>query len=353
MRAQNAGLVAGLALPNTLALPAVAEQGMRVTTVEQLQTLLVEQPPAAPSLLVLGSGSNIVLPQVRSGVTVLLRIKGINEVAGNHAERTFEVGGGESWQGFVRFCVGQGLGGGIENLSLIPGTVGAAPIQNIGAYGVEVAEFVRAVQVLDTKKPAAEPRWMPVEDCEFGYRDSCFKRAPGRWLVTAVRFGLASSVTNAFRLDYAGLTDELERMGQPRLSVAVVAEAVCRTRRAKLPDPRRYPNAGSFFKNPVLASAAYEQLFVGLAPDLKQQLRAIPVWQQGAEIKLAAAALIERCGFKQKPAEQVQVWFRQPLVLVNRGAADATAVLAYADAIKRAVAGQFGVILEQEPVALQ
>lgn len=345
-------LVENLDLPNTLALPAVAEHGLRIDSVNQLQALLAEQSAVADSLLVLGGGSNVVLPPSRPGVTLLMRIKGIVEVRGAADERTFEVGAGESWQGFVRFCLGQGLGGGIENLSLIPGTVGAAPIQNIGAYGVEVAEFTRAVQVIDRHDLRAEPLWLGATECDFGYRDSRFKRCPDRWVITAVRFGIRDSAEQDFRLGYAGITEELARMGDPGLSATLVAEAVSRTRRAKLPDPRRHPNAGSFFKNPVLERRQLAQLVASLPATAAHRLREVPNWPQGKEVKLAAAALIERCGFKREPGEHVQVWYRQPLVLVNRGRADAQAVLGYARLIRERVEQQFGIGLEQEPIAL-
>ncbi len=141
-------------------------------------------------------------------------------------------------------------------------------------------------------------------------------------------------------------------MGNPALSAAVVAEAVSRTRRAKLPDPRRYPNAGSFFKNPVLERGAFAQLLSSLPETAVHALRDVPHWPQGEHVKLAAAALIERCGIKQAVREHVQVWYRQPLVLINRGGADAAAVLGYAGMVRERVENQFGIVLEQEPVAV-
>ena len=342
-------------LPNTLGLPAQAVHGVTVNSIAQLQAAIVLAAARAEPLHVLGGGSNVVLPRTLSGIAVRMLIGGIVIKERTDAACRFEVGAGESWQGFVRCCIGQGLGGGIENLTLIPGTVGAAPIQNIGAYGVEVAEFIDAVEVVDrqvtTAGGANEPYWLPASDCAFDYRDSCFKQQPDRWVVSRVRFNVP--VNGELRTEYAGITDELARMGYAgqakSLRPATIAEAVARTRRRKLPDPRHHPNAGSFFKNPVLTQRRYEELLAnGFAV-----LREVPSWQQGQHIKLSAAALIEQAGWKERAAPRVAVWQRQPLVLVNLGGADAADINAHAHAIRQSVSEQFGIALEQEPQRLQ
>lgn len=343
-----------LVLPNTLGLPAVSQHGAIISSVAQLIEAVELAAQQEQPLQVLGSGSNVVLPRALGGITLLMRIPGIESVERVGESVRLEVGAGESWQGFVRFCIGQGLGGGIENLTLIPGTVGAAPIQNIGAYGVEVAEFIEAVEVIDrrpaTRGAAFKPRWIPANECAFGYRDSSFKQQPDRWIVSRVRFLV--STKGLPRVDYAGITEELERMGinvaASVLKPVVIAEAVARTRRRKLPDPRQHPNAGSFFKNPVLTRKRYEELVARG----RSTLALIPHWAQGRHIKLSAAALIDQAGWKSQPSAQVMVWRRQPLVLVNRGNADAADITRYAKSIQRSVLDRFDIQLEQEPQRL-
>jgi len=342
-------------LPNTLGLPAQAAQGVAVASVPQLLAVIQYAARRGEPLQVLGGGSNVVLPRSLSGIALRMCIGGIVVVERTEAGCRIEVGAGESWQGFVRYCIGQGLGGGIENLTLIPGTVGAAPIQNIGAYGVEVAEIIDAVEVVDRQArvtdKATEPYWLSASDCAFGYRDSCFKQQPDRWVVSRVRFSVPAH--GPLKTEYSGITDELVRMGYaPEAKVlqpATIAEAVARTRRRKLPDPRQHPNAGSFFKNPVLTEARYQELLTTGTDTFRE----IPSWLQGKEIKLSAAALIERAGWKERATQEVAVWHRQPLVLVNRGGADAADITAYADAIRQSVLEQFDISLEQEPQRLQ
>ena len=337
-------------LPNTLALPARAQRALVAVSTAQLQARLTSM--TEERVFVLGSGSNVVLPDALPGLTVLMRIKGIAEKKARNGARIFEVGAGESWQGFVRFCLGQGLGGGIENLTLIPGTVGAAPIQNIGAYGVEVAQFIDAVQVLDAQSPSHAVYWLGREDCEFGYRDSLFKQQPGRWIVTQVRFKLPSHRDGRVALGYAGVTDMLERKGITRLTPVAIAEAIARLRRSKLPDFRKHPNAGSFFKNPVLTDAQMAELRQTLPAASKANFETLPSWPHAKGCKIAAAALIDRAGFKRQQAGGVGVWYRQPLVLVNTGGANASTLSAFAAQIQQRVQAQFGIALEQEPVQM-
>ena len=335
-------------LPNTLSLPVRGRRVLFADSVSALQQGLGAA--LGEPTFVLGGGSNVVLPSVLNRLTVWIKLKGIRQQAGADHMRVFDVAAGESWQGFVKFCIGQGLGGGIENLSLIPGTVGGAPIQNIGAYGVEVARFIRAVQVLDMDSPTSAPITLSKEECNFGYRDSLFKQQPGRWLVLQVRFAVPHRDHAQRHLDYAGITEALARSGCQRLIPATIAEAVAKLRRAKLPDPRRVPNVGSFFKNPVVSTAQLTLLQQTLPREAAGELAQIPSWPHAEGRKLAAAALIEQAGFKQRPAETVGVWYRQPLVLLNLGGATTATVAAYADQIKQKVEARFGLTLEQEPV---
>jgi len=360
-RSVNSLFLPDVDLPNTLALPSRAQSALLATTVEQLQAGLVAYEQAYEQayehasepknrVFVMGSGSNLVLPESLPGLTVLMQIKGIQEQSSDGNERLFEVGAGESWQGFVRFCLGQGLGGGIENLTLIPGTVGAAPIQNIGAYGVEVAQFIDAVQVFDLEGSSLAPIWLDCSECEFGYRDSIFRAQPGRWVVTQVRFRLQPHREGQAFVGYAGVADTLEQLGCTRITPATISEAIARLRRSKLPDPRKHPNAGSFFKNPVVSTADLAELHASLPAQSAAILKDIPGWPHSQGRKLAAAALIDRSGFKRKQTGGVGVWYRQPLVLVNTGGADAKAIRAFAQEIRQSVKARFGISLEQEPV---
>ena len=260
-----------------------------------------------------------------------------------------EVGAGENWQGFVRFCLGQGLGH-LANLSLIPGTVGAAPIQNIGAYGVEVASYIEAVQTVDRVTGAVD--WMPHGDCCFGYRDSIFRRRPDDFVISRVRFCFPDDPP--LNTGYAGIEQELHNMGVVQASAVQVAEAVCRIRRRKLPDPKSIQNAGSFFKNPQLTRtqfAEHSALLDGIPNwpvDTIDPTQAQPI----PGVKLSAAALIEQAvGVDRRVSDQpgVYPWRLQPLVLVHRGGCDGVDVLRVASEIAAAVHQRFAVTLEIEP----
>jgi UDP-N-acetylmuramate dehydrogenase len=245
-------------------------------------------------------------------------------------------GSGESWHELVRWSIGRGLSG-IENLALIPGTVGAAPIQNIGAYGTELAETLHTVHAVD--RATGEALAMDAAQCELAYRDSVFKGPlADRLVITAVTLAL----TRTFRpvLGYPDVSRELAQMGA-RPTSASVAEAVIRVRRRKLPSPRTLGNAGSFFKNPVIDAQSLARL--------RAVLPSLPARPAGDRSRIPAAALIDACGYKGVRRGRVGVWFRQPLVLVNYGGATAHELLALADEIRASVANRFGVTLELEP----
>jgi UDP-N-acetylmuramate dehydrogenase len=251
-----------------------------------------------------------------------------------------EAAAGESWHGFVTRCLDQGWAG-LENLALIPGTVGAAPVQNIGAYGLELDQRLHSVVAWDLR--AGRERTLLPADCGFAYRDSMFKRdGAGRWLIARVRFALPKSW--APRLDYPDLRDHPGlRDGAP--APRQVYDAVCDIRRRKLPDPAVLGNAGSFFKNPVVGAARADALKHRF-PDL----RTYP--QANGQVKLAAGWLIERAGWKGRRLGPVGMHERQALVLVNHGGALAADVQALAQAVRQAVRDRFDVDLEQEPVVL-
>ena len=325
-------------LPNSLRFTAHADLAVTITREAQLVDLL-KQPQQTPEpVQVLGGGSNVVLLPRLPGLTLLMRIRGIR-LSRARGGILVEVGAGENWHGFVRYTLAQGIAG-LENLSLIPGLVGAAPIQNIGAYGVEVGSFIEAVRVVDIV--SGEANWLTRDQCEFGYRDSLFRRQPGRLIISCVRFRFGRD--HSLQTSYPDIEQELSRMGHPQATASLVATAICRIRRRKLPDPRYTPNAGSFFKNPLISNDAFARLTSSAGQ--------IPAWPQPQGVKLSAAALIEYAGFKAKGTTRVGVWPRQPLVIINKGGASAVEVLEFARQICRRVQDLTAVHLEQEPQVL-
>lgn len=322
---------------NTLRLRSRAHAVVRVTDAAQVPALAALA-RRAEGLFVLGGGSNVVLPETLTATVAVVAIRGMDVQVSAADHVVVRAGAGELWHELVSWCVARGLGG-LENLALIPGTVGAAPVQNIGAYGVEAGEYVQAVTAYDLQRGC----WVEFDraQCGFGYRDSVFKRHPGRWLIASVSFALPRLWRP--RLDYPDLRryPGLSEHAAPR----AIFEAVSDIRRGKLPDPLVLPNAGSFFKNPVVAADLYGKL-AEVHPGL-------PAWPQagGAGIKLAAGWLIDQCGWKGRRLGPVGMHERHALVMVNHGGAAAGDVARLAAAIQRDVRREFGVELEPEPVA--
>jgi len=333
---------ADLSAMNTLGL---ACQAARVTYINDLSQLpaLSEMARHAEPILVMGGGSNLVLPAQLQRLVVRVQFKGIDLVEQRPDAWVIDVGAGENWHDFVATSIHRGWDG-LENLALIPGTVGAAPVQNIGAYGVELNTRVESV----TAWHLAEARLVTFsrEACEFNYRDSMFKHAePGQWLIVRVRFCLPRPWQPV--LGYPDL------MHHPLLKVTApeavraqqIFEAVCDIRRTKLPDPAVLGNAGSFFKNPVISATQFNALKLRFTDIVSYP-------QADGCFKLAAGWLIERCGWKGRRVGNVGVHARQALVLVNYGHASATELLDLAAAIQQSVLEQFGVMLEIEPVVV-
>ncbi len=288
-------------------------------------------------LLVLGEGSNILFTRDWPGVVLSIAARGIAVLDDDGESARIRVEAGENWNDFVRWSLGRGYAG-LENLVLIPGTVGAAPIQNIGAYGVEVREFIIAVEAWDRD----ERHLLRIENvgCAFGYRDSLFKRNRDRYVVTAVEFELPH--THALRIDYAGVREELAALGIAQPSPLGLAEAIARIRTRKLPNPALIGNAGSFFKNPLVDAAALARL-LALHP-------ALPHWQAGDDLhKISAAWLIEACGLKGFRAGDAAVSAQHALVLVNHGHATGAQIGALADHVQGEVRTRFGIEIEAEP----
>jgi len=329
---------ASLKALNTFHVDASAAQLLELHDPSLLPDVLALPQVADAPLLVLGSGSNVLLAGNVDGTVLVFANRSI-EILEHRADHTVvRAGAGVSWHGLVMWSLQNGLSG-LENLALIPGTAGASPIQNIGAYGVQVDEFIQAVEAWD-RETAAWVRLDP-EACQFGYRDSVFKQMPERYLITAIELRLP--LLHALRLGYAGINEEMQAMGVELPVAADVANAVINIRRRKLPDPDVLGNAGSFFKNPVLP---LEQVDV-----LLQHFPDLPVYPADHDTrrKLSAAWMIEACGWKGYRDGDAGVSPHHALVLVNHGTATGEQLLALARQISASVLEKFGVPIEPEP----
>ena len=325
---------------NTFGIPARARRYLRVEDPAQLAALVADPALAALPRLVLGGGSNLLITRDEVELLVLHMALMGREIVGETADAVLvRARAGENWHDFVQFTLAQGLGG-LENMSLIPGTVGASPIQNIGAYGAEVKDLFHSLTAFDFA--SGSTRTMFAADCRFAYRDSVFKHEEGRTLaVLDVTFALPKAWMPNLR--YAELARELEAQGIASPTPRQVADAVIAIRRRKLPDPAEIGNAGSFFKNPVVSGEHCARLLAQW-PNLVHHLQ-----PDGSE-KLAAGWLIDQCGWKGKSLGRAGVYPKQALVLVNNGGARGAEVLALARAIQADVRERFGVLLEPEPV---
>ena len=325
---------------NTLGIAARAAWYAEARSLAGLQALLGRPEWRAGPRLVLGCGSNLVLAGDFPGLVVRIALSGRALVETDDAWLV-RLGAGEIWHEVVLWTLAQGWPG-LENLALIPGTCGAAPIQNIGAYGVELAERLESVEALDPDSGAL--LHLDRADCAFGYRDSVFKHPAGaRLLVTALTLRLPRVWQP--RLDYGELRTTLVARGQADPTPLQVAEAVMAIRQAKLPDPAVLGNAGSFFKNPVVDAATADRL-------LAREPGLVRYPQADGRVKLAAGWLIDRCGWKGRSLGRAGVHERQALVLVNRGGATGAEILALAAAIRADVGARFGVDLEIEPTVV-
>ncbi|MHB1271601.1 MAG: UDP-N-acetylmuramate dehydrogenase [Rhodanobacter sp.] len=330
---------AALVMRNTLRVAARASLLAEIRDATRLPKLLDFPAVRAGRLLVLGEGSNVLFTGDFEGTVLAMATRGVQVQSDGDSAR-IAVAAGERWDDFVRWTLGQGYAG-LENLILIPGTVGAAPIQNIGAYGCEVAEFIESVEAWDIRERRVAT--LDHATCAFAYRDSLFKREPGRYIVTAVRFVLPRN--RPLRTDYAGIDEELRRMGVDKPAPFHVAEAVVHLRTRKLPDPAVIGNAGSFFKNPIVEPSQ--------SGALKREHPGLPVWPQpDGRCKLSAAWLIESCGFKGLREGDAGISNRHALVLVNHGHATGPQLWALAQQVMLGVREKFGVALEPEPVVV-
>ena len=342
----NTSLQAAAALRalNTLALPASATWLARIDDVRQLAALRADPRLAGRPRFILGGGSNIVLAGDFDGLMLQVALTGRACVAEDTDAWYVRAGAGESWHDFVQWTLAQGWPG-LENLSLIPGTVGAAPIQNIGAYGLEVAERFHSLRAIDLVD--GQERSFAASDCRFGYRDSVFKQEgwhrDGRFLIVDVTFRLPKRWQPVTR--YADVANELAARDIAAPTARDIADAVIAIRRRKLPDPATLPNTGSFFQNPLVDGA--------VAAALHTAHPALPQYPQAdGRVKLAAGWLIEQAGWKGKDLGPAGMYEQQALVLVNRGGATGSDVCALAAAVQADVAALFGVTLVPEPIYL-
>ena len=340
-RSQNASqpakLIPSLELKqrNTFGFDACAELAYEITSPEQIPAVMSEIASLKQPWRVLGSGSNVILPTKLPGATLLMNIIGQEIISSNSNSTLLAVGGGVNWHELVTWTLENDLPG-LENLALIPGTVGAAPIQNIGAYGVEVSDYIDSIQAFDAEEQAFVT--LQNEACHFAYRDSYFKQNPHRFIVTKVVFRLPK--TWKARIHYADLAKQFADNANP--SPEDIFLAVCKTRTQKLPDPKVIGNAGSFFQNPIIPNEQFETL-------LKTYTNLVSYPDVVGKRKLAAGWLIDQCGFKGQRMGSVGVYENQALVLVNHGGGTAQDILGLAKCIRNAVHDKFGVTLQIEP----
>jgi UDP-N-acetylmuramate dehydrogenase len=324
---------------NTFGIAATAHAYLRVTNTEQLIGVYADAAWRTLPRLVLGGGSNVLLTQDFPGIVLHLATAGKKLVGSDDQHHYVRAAAGENWHAFVQWTLTHGFAG-LENLALIPGTVGAAPIQNIGAYGLEIKDVFHSVTVFDPRDAAT--RVLDGAACRFGYRDSVFKRPEGRDLVILdVTFALPKQWRPNLR--YAELAQAVAEQGYPQPTAQQVADTVIAIRRRKLPDPAVIGNAGSFFKNPVVTTAQCAALLERF-PALVHHAQ-----PDGSE-KLAAGWLIDQCGWKGRNLGAAGVYPKQALVLVNNGGATGAEVVALAAAIQADVMARYGVALEAEPV---
>ncbi|MDO6746141.1 UDP-N-acetylmuramate dehydrogenase [Gilvimarinus sp. 1_MG-2023] len=323
---------------NTLAAPAKSKAYVSVKTtqelVEAIQLARAENWPVLP----LGEGSNIVLAGDFPGMVVDINLKGIELEKEDDKHLWVRVQAGENWHDFVTYSLAMNWFG-LENLSLIPGTVGAAPIQNIGAYGVELESVFAELSAvnIDSCLPVTFTR----DGCGFSYRDSVFKQAlRDQYIITSVLFKL--SKTPDLQLQYPVLRKRLESVAPGQITAQLVSDVVCDIRREKLPDPNTLPNVGSFFKNPVISRSHFEQL-------RRAEPGVVGYPQRDDLVKLAAAWLIDRAGFKGRSLDGVSVHNKQALVLTNPAKLEGEKVLALARTIQKEIQDRFEVTLEIEP----
>ena len=322
---------------NTFGLAESARFFARVESLNELKEILLMIRDNDLKYMILGGGSNILLTEKFEGIVVLNELKGISVVEETENHVFVKAEAGESWHDFVLYCIENNYAG-IENMSLIPGSVGAAPMQNIGAYGVEIKDVFYELEAIHVE--TGETRTFSAKECAFGYRESVFKRSlKGQYIILSVTLKLNKKPE--FKTSYGAITAELEAMGIETLSIKAISDAVINIRKSKLPDPAEIGNSGSFFKNPVLPTEIVEKI--------KIKYHAIASYPAGDGLtKVAAGWLIEQAGWKGKTLGNYGVHKNQALVLVNYGGATGKEIFELSTAIISSVQEQFGIELERE-----
>jgi UDP-N-acetylmuramate dehydrogenase len=323
---------------NTFGIDVRARFFCKIATVPQLQELIASSLYKTEARLILGGGSNILFTKDFQGLVVHMELKGIQTLAETDERIRINVGAGESWHDFVMHCVNQNWGG-IENLSLIPGTAGAAPIQNIGAYGVEIANVIETVEGVDASTGLVHV--FEKDECRFGYRESAFKvELKEKIFISSVTLTLTKK-NHLFDIHYGALRDMLQQQHGDELTVRKISDAVIQIRQSKLPDYRKIGNAGSFFKNPAISHQHLQQL--------QKNYPLVPSYPSDSQnVKVAAGWLIEQCGWKGKRVNNIGVHPFQALVLVNYGGGTGEEILRLAEQIQTSVKEKFQVNLTPE-----
>ena len=320
---------------NTFGIDVKTDYLIEYSSVEELSAILKSELVTSSRLLHVGSGSNLLFLNDFDGVVLHSQLKSIDLLTTDEQSVYVEVGAGVAWDDFVDFAVNKGWGG-VENLSLIPGETGAAAVQNIGAYGVEVQSVIDRVKTIEVE--SGEIREFSNAECEYGYRESIFKTMlKGKYIVTSVVFRLECVPT--FTLDYQHMEDEVRKNGD--LSLANVRQTIIAIRQSKLPDPAVQGNAGSFFMNPVIPKSLFVQL--------QSQFPEMPhYYVSETDEKVPAAWLIDKCGWKGKQIGKAAVHDKQALVLVNKGGATGAEIVFLAEQIQLSVKEKFGIELRPE-----
>ncbi|MSQ38571.1 MAG: UDP-N-acetylmuramate dehydrogenase [Chitinophagaceae bacterium] len=310
----------------------------RIDSIEAIEKSIQWAKEKNMPYLILGSGSNILFTKTFEGVVLKMEIMGIKKLKETASEVYLEVGAGENWHHFVIYCVQKGWGG-VENLSLIPGTVGAAPIQNIGAYGVEAKDSIESVTAYDTQ--SAQFITLQNSDCAFAYRTSLFKNEKDRYIISSVQFVLQKQPI--FRTDYGAIKEVLHQKNNKQPSVEAISNAVIQIRSEKLPDPKKLGNAGSFFKNPTITKDLFEVLIAKFP-----KIIAYPITDD--TYKIAAGWLIEACGWKGIQKGSVGCYEKQSLVIVHYNNGPGIEILNFSEEIIQSVLAKFEILLEREVV---
>lgn len=320
---------------NSFGVDVFARYFIEINTEQDLLDLFKDQTLSTLPRLVLGGGSNVLFTKDFNGLIIKINIKGITTV---EQEQNYwvDAGAGEIWNDFVLHCVENGYCG-LENLTLIPGSVGASPVQNIGAYGVELKDVFHSLRAFDTEDKHFKE--FGKEDCGFAYRDSIFKsKHKNRYIITSVRFLLGK--TPNLNTSYGAIEQELKNRSITQPTIKDISEVVAHIRVSKLPDPSTIGNAGSFFKNPLVSKELFSSIQIKF-PEIVH-------YTAGENIKLAAGWMIEQCGFRGMVFGNTGTWKNQALVLVNHGGATGSEIFDFSERIIQSVNNKFGVTLERE-----